>query len=215
MTRTEHEPPVPEASWLVHQADDPPAPVDLRVWLPAALTQHAPFDGDEAAEAASQLSYVVVDEIVDDAIGLTITAWPYADEEGRLRFLGEDRRLHVGVGRAELQAHLYGSEGRTPRIGDVFGAELRPEWNRADATSDEPSWVEGPDEVFQGAVYDLTQAARTVSKLAYYGAVTSVLSSSQAAADNLLDLEQPPEHRAPKRQLPPAGDESSGREDGR
>lgn len=200
MTPPERTRSAPSSSWLVRPAEEVPAGEDLRVWLPAALTQHDRFAGDDAADAAARLSYVVVDEIVDGAVGLTVAPWPYADEEGRLRFLGDDHRLQVGVGKAELEQQLY-EPGRLARIGDVFGAELRPEWRSGDIGDDEP-WADGPDEVFQGVVYDLTQAARTVSKLAYYSAVAAVIPSAQAAADNLLELEQPLEAKAPKHRLP-------------
>ena len=192
------------ASWLVRDATPPPSTADLRVWLPAALTAHARFAGDDAAEIAARLSYIVVDEIVDDAIGLTISTWPYADADGRLRFLRGDDRIELGVSRRVLRQMYSEERVGTMRVGDVFAAQLTPRAAQvlADRGEDDPVWGESLDGLLDGAVYDLTQAARTVSKLAYYGAMSIVLSESEAAADDLDELADRSEVAAPVRQLP-------------
>lgn len=172
--------------WLVRDVHEEALP-DLRRWLPAALTAHAAFRGPGAPAVAAELSYVVVDEIVDDDVGLDVSPWPWADREGRLRFL-DGVRAHIGCPRAALQAQLYGPGGPAPRIGDVFGVRLRPEARRRLAASPAAVRVGDLRALFDGPVYDLSEAARTVSKLAYFGAMATVLSERQAADDNLLPL---------------------------
>lgn len=195
------------ASWLVRDATPPPSTTDLRVWLPAALTAHPRFAGDDAAVIAARLSYIVVDEIVDDAIGLTISTWPYADDDGRLRFLRADDRIELGVSRRVLRQMYSEERVGAMRVGDVFAAQLTPQAAQVlgDRSEDDPVWNEPLEGLLDGAVYDLTQAARTVSKLAYYGAMSIVLSESEAAADDLDELADRSESPAPVRQLPRMG----------
>ena len=129
-------------------------------------------------------SYVVVDEIVGDAVGVSIHPWPLADDEGRLRFadLGDGR--FCGTNRAELQALVVERRlaalpeapsvsdvalARRPvAIGDVFAATVL-----SDAATAAPDDLLAPDLV------DVTIDAREAAKLAFYGAVGRPLASDE------------------------------------
>lgn len=138
-------------------------------WLPAGLAAHG-FD----VGSVQALSYLVVEEIVDDVASLTVTAWPAADRHGRLRFdLGHVAEFAVGLD--HLRAHLYqGWLGRAPRIGDVFGAEVDHE--QLAATHGRLQTLE---RLVPGPVYDLSAQARTVAKLAFFAAVAPLFSGDE------------------------------------
>lgn len=190
-------------SWLVRTDSARPVPEEWRAWLPAALTAHPAFAGPDAADAVLGLQYVVVDELVDDTVGMDVCAWPYADANGRLRFPG-GVLAHVGCDRAAVQAQLYGAGGRGVRVGDVFGARLTPSARRrlTAILSDARVRVARPDELIEGTLYDLSAAARTVGKLAYYGAMSDVIEERQARADNLMQLTRVAEPPSRVRHLP-------------
>lgn len=194
----------PRAAWLVRPDRHDARPEHLRPWLPQALTAHPEFSGPDAAEAVRRLCYIVVDELVDDAVGLTVSAWPYADDNGRLRF-PQGVLANVGCTRAAVQAQLYGAGVRSIRVGDVFGARLAPPVAErlAAAGHSVDVQVSRPDELLEGPVYDLTTAARTVGKLAYYGAMSTVITEWQARRDNLMALARRGEPPSRVRHLPP------------
>ena len=125
------------------------------------------------------LFYVVVEEILGGAIGLTVSDWPEVDTSGRMRFPSPARL--VGVDRAWLDEQL--TEHRLPRspeiarrelrIGDVFavaGVEL------AIAPGESELTITG----WTPPIYDLTAEARAAAKIALYGAVAPVLDPEQA-----------------------------------
>ena len=139
--------------------------VDVRrPWLPAGLAAHG-----LGPEDVARLTYLVVDEIVDSAVTLTVCPWPAADGMGRLRFAGQEQRGRVTVPLGELDSALYaGWLRRAPRVGDAFGAVL------ADAerlvAEDDVTWTLPLRALVPGPVYDVTQEARTVAKLAWHAA---------------------------------------------
>ena len=55
----------------------------MEVWQPEGL--------DLPTATLETLSYVVVDEVVENAARLSVSAWPSVDEAGRLRFAGGER----------------------------------------------------------------------------------------------------------------------------
>jgi hypothetical protein len=124
-----------------------------------------------------RLSYIVVEEMIGDAIGLSVCDWPEVDDQGRLKFVA--RAILVGVERGWLEEQLL--EHRTPhdiaerglRIGDVFAAadvELRAREEESQLTIS--TWTP--------PINDLTAEARDAAKTAFYGAVAPVLDPGQA-----------------------------------
>lgn len=147
---------------------------DVRTpWLPAGLAEHG-LD----LRSVQALSYLVVEEMVDDVVTVTVSPWPAADRRGRLRFelKGVDE---FAVALANLQEQVYeGWLARGPRVGDVFGAEVARE--RLQSREAEGVWNQPLAQLLPGPVYDLSAEARKVAKLAYYAAVTGVLSAEDA-----------------------------------
>jgi hypothetical protein len=128
--------------------------------------------------------YVVVDEIVDTAVGLRVSPWPVVDNRGRLRFPRSGRRAEVGVSLGKLHSFIRKHRrvgGRRPgsypeelrrrpvRIGDVFAVRCKPN----------TSWPVGddlaPQEWIQPPVWDLSADAREQAKTAFYAAVAPTL----------------------------------------
>jgi hypothetical protein len=142
----------------------------MRPWKAPALQ-------NEDVDLAN-LTYVVVDEIVDDLVGLSLSPWPKADPKGRLRFGIEGDPVHVGVELHDLCTFLTNERrmefvpvSRTPtehpkrelRIGTVLAIEVK--------NPGSSEWKASLDQ-HVGRVFDITADAREVAKLAYYGAMT-------------------------------------------
>lgn len=163
-------------------------------------TAWAPPSSPRVADGA--FHYVVVDEIVGSAVGLTLSAWPRLDGQGRLQFDQADVYL-VGSPVDELQMFL--SEHRLPeelrerpvRVGDVFAVRVRREVLRGVAEElDEPQRLEpflDPETWIEPPLYDVTADARDAAKVAFYAAVTPILDSEQAA--QLAEPRTSPEER--------------------
>jgi hypothetical protein len=157
-------------NWL----PDPPPKRERRhrPWRPPSL----------AAEGVDveRLTYIVVDEIVEDTVGLSLHAWPDADSEGRLRFQPGKAAAQVSVPVTEWCEFLSGCNlgfsmkelARLPRVGDAFAAEVTPSSRRR--------WREPLTRWIPGTVHDVTGEAREVAKLAYYGSATDVWDGEQA-----------------------------------
>jgi hypothetical protein len=130
-------------------------------------------------------SYVVVDEIVGDAVGAAIHPWPLADRKGRLRFTDYGEGAFAGTSRPELQTwvdeHRVAALGsaatpaatalatRSLAIGDVFAA-----------TTDAEGAGVTPEALLGSDFVDLTADAREAAKLAFYGAVGRPLDEDEA-----------------------------------
>ncbi|HWB70986.1 MAG TPA: hypothetical protein VG452_02120 [Egibacteraceae bacterium] len=154
-----------------------------RPWLPAPLAAHG-FDAD----SVQALSYVLVDEQVDDAVTVTVLPWPAADGSGRLRFDDLASAREIGLSLKALRAELYkGWLGRRPRVGDVFAATLSPEARAALETQRELAWERPLAELVDGPVYDLSAEARMAAKLAFYAGVAAVHDAEDAQAWQMLD----------------------------
>jgi hypothetical protein len=140
-----------------------------------------------------RLKYIAVEEVVGDAVGLSVSDWPAADGKGRLRFTAGGAPIReVGAGAKDLCSVLSrGGIRRVPphgaqpgrrvlRVGDVFAAEV-------DALPDAEEEVEAVAAWLTGPVFDITSDARLVAKLAYYGALTETWDRDQAAEYFPLD----------------------------
>ena len=150
-------------------------------WRPAAL------EGVDLAE----LSYIVVDEMVEPTSVLAVTEWPRVDKQGRVRFRPDEPPHLVRVGTKDLAKFLAkhrrgpGPRRREVRIGDVYAAVARtgrlPEPESA-AEADElaHSRVRPVAEWLDTIVYDISGAARETAKIALYGAVAPTLKPEEA-----------------------------------
>jgi hypothetical protein len=158
---------------------DPPLPRG-RLWQPESLT----LGRDELRK----ISYVVVDEIVEDAARLSVSSWPRVDEQGRLHFERTERARSVRADVKELRRFVsaQGARGRRAgpplRMGTVFAVRVddsvlpEPESDeemREQATP-EPRH---PGEWMKPPVYDITADARDKAKEAFYAAVAPTLKS--------------------------------------
>lgn len=148
-----------------------------RPWLPACLEEHH-FTQD----SVGSLSYIVVEEIVEDVTAFTIAPWPAADRHGRLRFDATEP-AEVAVSTDMLHDELYRHWlHRERRIGDVFAAQVNQEV-LAEASSG--VWGGPLARLIPGPVYDLKAEARIVARLALYAARGDLLSPEEAAANGM------------------------------
>jgi hypothetical protein len=164
-----------------------------RPWVPRTLEQV--LSGEELSEV---WAYVVVDEIVDGRIGLSISPWPWLDSGGRLRFGDADADESVGVsleGFHELlrlrrtlmvmtdEERPLGRDAaqalseRAVRIGDVFAVPRaeRGEWTRESELGEHDLVI--PD---RARIFDITYEAREEAKVAAAAAVAPPLDEEQA-----------------------------------
>ncbi|MDP8929106.1 MAG: hypothetical protein M3O70_11185 [Actinomycetota bacterium] len=136
------------------------------------------------------LWYVVVEEIVDGVAGLTVSAWPYADQAGRLRFQADDTThdsFEVSIPLTRLRSELYaGFVERDPRIGDVFAMRLDPSQEAGPRRDRRRRWNRSLGRLFID-VYDISAEARKVAKLAFYASVADAWTHEQATDHNLLE----------------------------
>jgi hypothetical protein len=157
-------------------ADDPPDRV-RRPWLPGCLAAHG-----LTTATVTELSYLVVEEMVEDVTAITVSPWPAADAHGRLRFDNTDI-TEVAVPTAVLHTELYrGWLSRRPRIGDVFASRVE---RAALAEAAEGVWSGPLQRLLPGAVYDLSAEARKVAKLALYAVRSDILDPAEARATDL------------------------------
>jgi hypothetical protein len=154
----------PSGSWLPEESAR--NEVSRGLWAPGELPVQP-----------GGLSYIVLEEILGDAIGLAVSDWPEVDASGRLRFATPARL--AGVDGSWLEQQLI--EHRKPadiadrplRIGDVFAVadvELGIAPGQSELTI--TRWTP--------PLYDLTAEARAAAKIALYGAVAPVLDHEQA-----------------------------------
>lgn len=160
----------------------PPRPAATRgPWAPRGLG----IPRDELAG----LSYVVVDEIVDEAVDVSVSAWPDLDERGRLAFRDESS-LSVAASARALHAHLAGALGELPRLrmGDAFAARTPPDLAariaRRRTPLPPPDWLLPP-------IRDLRTPARAKAKEAFFAAVAPTLTPEQAEAMKRVEPSQP------------------------
>ena len=153
----------------------PPKPAPARrPWKPRGVNL-------PSAELA-RLSYIVVDEIVEDNAALSVSPWPSVDDRGRLVF-GVEPALAVQASVGAFVRYLGRADFRsrrrleTLRMGDAFAARVRRE--RLDHAAEQllrPSaWLVGP-------VYDIHSPARDKAKEAFYAAVAPTLKPDEVKA---------------------------------
>jgi hypothetical protein len=156
-----------------------------RPWAPRSLSR---------LKDTSGLFYVVVDEMDERSVRLSVSPWPVVDKYGRLRFhlLGET--LQVGAPRRALQlflnTHRLPSKGakRPLRIGDVFAVRGKGSIPATDFPRPE-DWMQVP-------VHDITADAREAAKASFYAAVAPTLRPQLDRAVIALAQAAPPPHRS-------------------
>ena len=167
----------------------PEKPIDDRPWDPGHSQEPT------LHEEADRLVYVVVDEVIDTWVGLSMAPWPHADSEGRLRFRGQHGPVEVGTSRKALEEFLAtakkdrsgkrgdaGADAQSVpiRIGMTFGARVKR--GRAASLLDRlddhaahgEARIDDLAKILTRPV-DLTDKGRLLAKLAAYGAVLSTL----------------------------------------
>jgi hypothetical protein len=133
----------------------------------------------------TELSYIVVDEIVTPTCVLAVTEWPRVDGKGRVRFRLDVRPHLVRVSVAELTRYLakhragVRNRKREVRIGDVYAAVAQTDRLPQPESEEEAHKLGGskltPLDWLEPPVYDITAPAREVAKIALYAAVAPVL----------------------------------------
>lgn len=152
------------------------APQPGHPWLPPSM---------KPWKERRPLTYVVIDEIESDFVGLSVAPWPTVDEVGRLRF-GPGRPRSVGAARADLtrfvaRHRLPRSGSRRPlRIGDAFAVAVK-EPVPAGEVADPAAWIEPP-------VYDISPDARDAAKASFYSAVAPTLDPEARTDARILEL---------------------------
>lgn len=169
-----------------------------RPWLPACLEKHG-FTKD----TVQSLSYLVVEEVVEDVTAITISPWPVADVAGRVRFEPAEP-AEVAVTTKMLYDQVYRNWlHRKSRVGDVFAARVERDV-LPEAT--EGVWSGPLARLLPGPVYDLTKEARTVAKLALYAVRGDILMRGEATANALLERAVRNDAKASRRGELPTGD---------
>ncbi len=134
-------------------------------------------EGVELADnELARLSYLVVDEIVGDAVDVSVSPWPGVDDRGRLIFPDEPARTARAEAEALRRYLARDLPGRAPlRTGDVFAARVSPTGLREAGERLLPpsAWLRRP-------VQDLREPARDKAKEAFFAAVTPTLTPTQA-----------------------------------
>lgn|GEM_PF-6423698 len=162
-------------------------------WRPPSLGE-LPAD-----EELSRCLYVVVEEEIDEVVGLLVSAWPCARDDGRLKFHSDAPEVEVAVDRRELQEKLASREvpepvveaaggaqaigelkSRPAEVGDVYAVFAGPqppapeELGSLSGKAGAVDWME--------RVIDVTADAREAAKIATYEALTPPLAEDVADA---------------------------------
>ncbi|MGP0101808.1 MAG: hypothetical protein ACLPUT_09355 [Solirubrobacteraceae bacterium] len=172
-------------------------------WIPVALRKRDDLGG---------FAYVVVEELIDDRVGLVASEWP-AEDDGAPRFHPDMREAELTMSRTDLQAYLNETRSPGPQeviaqlpteseielrqrpiaVGDAFAARLMPELLEGPAAEE----VEVVDAAALGEVIDITAEAREAAKAAMYRALTPPLDPDvaeevlAAANEQALDYDEP------------------------
>ena len=155
----------------------------MKVWQPEGL--------DLSGATLKTISYVVVDEVVENAARLSVSAWPSVDEAGRLRFEGGERPRSVPADLRQLRNFVKSNRagGGRPsqlRMGTVLAVRVdksvlpEPESNE-EMREHASSKPRRPDEWMEPPVYDITGAARDKAKEAFYAAVAPTVKVGRRA----------------------------------
>ena len=134
-------------------------------------------EGVELADVElARLSYLVVDEIVGDAVDVSVSPWPGVDDLGRLVFPEEPARTARAEAEALRRFLARDQPGRGPlRMGDAFAARVRPS-----ALNEAGERLLPPNAWLRRPTHDLRAPARDKAKEAFFAAVTPTLTPAQA-----------------------------------
>jgi hypothetical protein len=151
-----------------------PSPAGEKPWRPRGVRV--------PEHELAKLSYIVVDEIVDDDADVAVSPWPAVDDRGRLTF-SDERPVRVRVSLEALMDYLNSQDvrsGRRPtrlRMGAAFAAVVRIErLPGVDGTPLPPAeWLVPP-------IYDISAPARDKAKEAFYAAVAPTLRPDEVRA---------------------------------
>jgi hypothetical protein len=169
-----------------------------RPWLPACIAKHG-----FTKESVQSLSYLVVEEVVEEVTAITISPWPVADAAGRVRFEPAEP-LEIAVTTKMLHDQVYRNWlHRNRRVGDVFAA--RVERDVLDEATD-GVWGGPLARLLPGPIYDITAEARTVARLALYAVRGDILTKTEAAANAMVEKAVRNNRPANHRDELPAGD---------
>ena len=142
--------------------------------------------------------YVVVEEVIDDNVGIVVAPWPRLDASGGLLFADEEERREGFVDRASFQSRLderdlyaYGVDDETRpvlqarplTVGDVFAIETNLPEEEVDPRALGAEWIRGP-------VIDVTAIARDAAKAAMLAAVTG----APLSPDEVIEIAESPVH---------------------
>jgi hypothetical protein len=181
---------LPTMSW------PPPRPARDRV-------PHRPWDPKHPVERNlvnehQRLVYVVVDEVIEGWIGLSLALWPHADRRGRLRFVDAGGPVAVGSSYESVYRFLASNNAapRPPGIGTTFAARVKEKTAREIAERLKERAGHGEVRVHDLGMYlerpaDLTEQGRLLAKLACYAAMLSTLPSAIEEQWNLVDEKTP------------------------
>jgi hypothetical protein len=174
-------PPRPARDRIPHRPWDPKHPVERNL-----VNEH------------QRLVYVVVDEVIEGWIGLSLALWPHADRRGRLRFVDAGGPVAVGSSYESVYRFLASSKAapRPPGIGTTFAARVKEKTAREIAERLNERAGHGEVRVDDLGMYlerpvDLTEQGRLLAKLACYAAMLSTLPSALEEQWNLVDDKTP------------------------
>jgi hypothetical protein len=148
----------------------------------------APQDLPVAATDLGSWSYVVLEEIVDDAAVLHRWSWPLVDPLGRL--LWPERAAEASSDAAVdldlLRAQLYTPNKimRRPRCGDTFAAPP------GDLSWDGQQVVDLRELLGSGGIYDISADAREAAKIAYQSSLAAIQPASAADDESQAAVER-------------------------
>lgn len=169
---------------------------------PRPQVPHRPWDPRHPLDPAlvndfEQLLYIVIDEVVEGWVGLSVALWPHADPEGRLRFVGSGGAVEVGTSHETVRRFLQSASAspRPTRIGTTFTARVKA--GTAAELLDHLRDRAGHGEVriddlneFLERPVDLTEQGRLLAKLACYAAMLSTLPLPLEKRWDLVDDEE-------------------------
>jgi hypothetical protein len=169
---------------------------------PRPKVPHRPWDPKHPLERAlvtehERLLYIVIDEVVEGWVGLSVALWPHADPEGRLRFVDAEGPVEVGTSYETVRRFLQSENAppQPPRIGTTFTARVKA--GTAAKLLGEMRKRAGHGEVrvddlgrFLERPVDLTEQGRLLAKLACYAAMLSTLPLPLEQRWDLVDDEE-------------------------
>jgi hypothetical protein len=148
--------------------------------------------------------YVIVEEVIEDSVGIVVSPWPHVDEQGGLEFPPEEERREALVDRESFETRLVDRkvvayemafveqaplQGRALTPGDVFAIAT-------DLPPDRSDFREWGSEWIHGDIVDITAMARDAAKAAMFAALAGEplsLEEAEEIAETPSEEETPPE----------------------